>query len=126
MSLQAVAPPPRDIFSVSPRDGDVSIGPILGDDIGPLLLWLNDADAAVSDMPYRPVDCIAYNGWLEKQTELAQQILFIIRTGRPLRPVGFLIFKNLQPVSRSAELASASGPIATGDVVSEPRRSAWR
>ena len=107
MALQAVPSAARVISSVSPRDDQVSIGPVLPDDMGALFTWLNDADAAVSDMTYRPIDCMAFKGWLEDQTK--QQLLFSIRSIQPPRLVGFVIFKNLQPVTRAAEIGVRIG-----------------
>src|ERR1700759_3788242 len=99
----------RVISGVSPRDDGVSIGPILPEDLGSLFVWLNDADAAVSDMTYRPVDAIAYKEWLDRHAQQSQQTLFSVRTLEPPRLVGFAIFKNLQMVVRSAELGVRIG-----------------
>ena len=67
--LQVVPSAARVISGVSPRDDQVSIGPVLPEDMGALFVWLNDADTAPSDMTYRPVDAIAFKGWLEEQTK---------------------------------------------------------
>ncbi len=108
MALQQTVPSAaRVISSVSPRDDQVSIGPVLPDDMGALFVWRNDADTAVSDMTYRPIDGIAFKGWLEEQTR--QQLLFSVRTIQPPRLVGFVIFKNLQPVTRAAEIGVRIG-----------------
>jgi RimJ/RimL family protein N-acetyltransferase len=110
MALQhAIPSAARIISSVSPRDGEISIGPVLPDDLGLLFVWLNDADTAVTDMAYRPIDCIAYKEWLDQQSKQSQQLLFSVRTMEPPRLVGFVIFKNLQPVARSAELGVRIG-----------------
>jgi RimJ/RimL family protein N-acetyltransferase len=104
-----ISAPAGTVARVSPRDDRVSIGPVLPDDLALLFVWLNDADAAASDTTYRPVDCIAYKDWLDQQRQLSQQLLFVIRTLQPPRSVGFIIFKNLQPVTRSAELGLRIG-----------------
>ena len=110
MALQQISPSPaRVISNVSPRDGKVSIGPILPDDLGSLFVWLNDADTAVHDLVYRPIDCIAYKDWLDQQRQQSQQTLFAVRTVDPPRLIGFVIFKNFQPVTRAAELGVRIG-----------------
>jgi RimJ/RimL family protein N-acetyltransferase len=112
MSLQPApqtASATRVISRVSPRDDHISIGPVLPEDLGVLYLWLNDSDVAIHDTPYRPIDCLAYKDWLDKQSEKSQQILFAIRTLTPPRIIGFVIFKNLQNAYRAAELGVRIG-----------------
>jgi RimJ/RimL family protein N-acetyltransferase len=116
MSAQAIFTPgassdgaSRAIARVSPRGGGVAISPALPDDIGNLFLWINDANAAQSDMPYRPVDCLMFKDWLDHQSKQNAQVLFIIRTLKPARAVGFVMFKNLSPVFRAAELGVRIG-----------------
>lgn len=116
MSAQAILAPDtasegasRAIARVSPSGGGVAISPALPDDIGKLFLWLNDAKAALDDMPYRPVDCLAFKDWLDQQAKQSAQVLFIIRTLRPARAIGFVLFKNLNPVFRAAELGVRIG-----------------
>jgi RimJ/RimL family protein N-acetyltransferase len=99
----------RAIALVSPRDGVVALGPILPDDLGLVFLWLNDAGAALTDMPYRPVDCVAYKEWLDRLPAQTNSIFFSIRTVVQSRPVGFVLFKNFQSVFRSAELGLRIG-----------------
>ena len=99
----------RAIARVSPRGGCVAISPALPDDIGNLFVWINDAQAAQSDTPYRPVDCLMFKDWLDAQSKQSAQVLFIIRTLRPPRAVGFVLFKNLSPVFRAAELGVRVG-----------------
>lgn len=97
------------IALVSPKGDGVAISPALPDDIGKLFLWLNDAQAALEDMPYRPVDCLMFKDWLDQQSKQSAQILFIIRTLQPARAIGFVLFKNLSPVHRAAELGVRIG-----------------
>jgi len=99
----------RAIAAVSPRNGKVAIGPVLPEDIASLFLWFNDSQAAQSDMPYRPVDCMAFKEWLDQNVSLTTQMLFVIRSLLPARAVGFVLFKNFQPVFRSAELGVRIG-----------------
>ena len=98
----------RVIALVSPHDGHVAIGPALPDDLGALFLWLNDAAAARTDMPYRPLDCAAFKQWMDNQT-VSGHVLFVIRTLAPSRAVGFVDFKNFNLVFRSAELGVRIG-----------------
>ncbi len=116
MSAQAIFTPgapsdgaSRAIARVSPNGGGVAISPALPDDIGNLFLWINDAQAAQSDMPYRPVDCLMFKDWLDQQTKQSAQVLFVIRTLQPARAVGFVLFKNLSPVFRAAEVGVRIG-----------------
>ena len=99
----------RAIARVSPKGGGVAISPALPDDIGNLFLWLNDARAALDDMPYRPVDCLMFKDWFDQQAKQGAQILFVIRTLQPARAVGFVLFKNLSPVFRAGELGVRIG-----------------
>jgi RimJ/RimL family protein N-acetyltransferase len=99
----------RAIARVSPSGGGVALSPALPGDIGNLFLWINDAKAALEDMPYRPVDCLVFKEWLDQQSKQNAQILFIIRTLQPARAVGFVLFKNLNPVYRAAELGVRIG-----------------
>jgi RimJ/RimL family protein N-acetyltransferase len=98
----------RVVALVSPHDGHVAIGPALPDDLGALFLWLNDAAAARTDMPYRPLDCAAFKQWMDGQT-LSGHVLFVIRTLVSSRAVGFVDFKNFNMVFRSAELGVRIG-----------------
>lgn len=103
----------RAIARVSPNGGGVALSPALPDDIGNLFLWLNDAQAALEDMPYRPVDCLVFKDWLDQQARQNGQVLFIIRTLQPARGIGFVLFKNLNPVFHAAEIGVRIG--AEGD-----------
>ena len=113
MSAQAVfmadTAASRAVARVSPSGGGVALSPALPDDLGNLFLWLNDAKAALEDMPYRPVDCLVFREWLDQQAKQNGQVLFIIRTLQPSRAIGFVLFKNLNPVFRAAELGVRIG-----------------
>lgn len=99
----------RAIAQLSPKSGNVSISPALPDDIGKLFLWLNDAHSALEDMPYRPVDCLVFKEWLDQQAKQNGQILFMVRTLEPARAVGFILYKNFNPIFRAAELGMRIG-----------------
>ena len=99
----------RAVARVSPSGGGIALSPALPDDLGNLFLWLNDAKAALEDMPYRPVDCLVFREWLDQQAKQNGQVLFIIRTLQPSRAIGFVLFKNLNPVFRAAELGVRIG-----------------
>ena len=133
MSAQAIFTPgapsdgaSRAIARVSPRGGGVAISPALPDDIGNLFIWINDAQAAQSDMPYRPVDCLMFKDWLDHQNKQNAQVLFIIRTLKPARAVGFMMFKNSARFSAPPSLAfgSAMKAIAARGMAVRPSR--WR
>jgi RimJ/RimL family protein N-acetyltransferase len=98
----------RAIARVSPKSGNIAIGPALPDDVGNLFVWLNDAQAAQTDAHYQPVDPLAFKDWLDRHTK-AMPALFVIRTLRPSRAIGFLLFKNLNPAFRAAELGVRIG-----------------
>ncbi len=115
MNAQAIFTPGADsetasraIATVSLKSGNVAIGPALPDDVGSLFLWLNDAQAAQTDMHYRPIDPLAFKEWLDRYTR-AIPALFTIRTLEPARAVGFVLFKNLNPAFRAAELGVRIG-----------------
>ncbi len=99
----------RAIARVSHKGGGVAISPALPGDIGKLFLWLNDAQAALEDMPYRPVDCLVFKDWMDQQAKQNGQVLFIIRTLQPANAIGFVLFKGVNPVFRAAELGIRIG-----------------
>ncbi len=98
----------RAIARVSPKSGNTAIGPALPDDIGNLFLWLNDAGAAQTDAHYQPVDPLAFKDWLDRHTK-TMPALFVIRVLRPARAIGFVLFKNMNPAFRAAELSVRVG-----------------
>jgi RimJ/RimL family protein N-acetyltransferase len=103
------APSPRVVGDVSPGDGVVSLEPIQQRDLESLFVWLNDSRAATLDLPHRPLDCIAFRDWLDRLPRETSQILFAIReVGRP-EMIGFVLFKNFQPVYQTAELGVRIG-----------------
>jgi len=103
------APSPMVVGEVSPSDGVVSLSPIQQRDLDSLFVWLNDARAATLDLPYRPLDCLAFRDWLDRLPRETSQILFAIReAGRP-EMIGFVLFKNFQSVYQTAELGVRVG-----------------
>lgn len=103
------APSPLVVGQVSPSDGVVSLGPIQQRDLDSLFVWLNDARAATLDLPYRPLDCLAFRDWLDRLPRETSQILFAIREAGKPEMIGFVLFKNFQPVYRTAELGVRIG-----------------
>lgn len=99
----------RVISRISPHDGEIAISPVLPEDLGLLFAWLNDAEAARIDFPYRPVDCLSYKDWLDKQSQASSQIVFIVRHMEQVRALGFVMFKNMQQAYRAAELGIRIG-----------------
>lgn len=103
------APSPLTVGDVSPGDGVVSLGPIQQRDLDSLFVWLNDARAATLDLPYRPLDCLAFRDWLDRLPRETSQILFAIREASRPEMIGFVLFKNFQPVYQTAELGVRIG-----------------
>lgn len=102
-------PSPQLLGELSPGDGVVTLGPIQQRDLECLFVWLNDARAAMLDLPYRPIDTVAFREWLDRLSRESSQILFAIRAiGRP-EMIGFVLFKNFQPVYQTAELGVRIG-----------------
>jgi RimJ/RimL family protein N-acetyltransferase len=97
------------VTGVSLRDELVTIGPVTPADLGSLFVWLNDADSAKLDLPFRPLDCIAFKGLIEQIAKDATQVLFAIRKLREPQIIGFTVLRNLQLVHRSAELGIRIG-----------------
>ncbi len=60
-------------------------------------------------MPYRPIDCVSYKVWLDKQLQEANQILFIIRPLNDPRAIGFVQMKNFHAVYHAVELSIRIG-----------------
>jgi RimJ/RimL family protein N-acetyltransferase len=104
--------PPRPmppLNAVSLKNDAVTIGPLLPEDTGPLFLWLNDVEAARLDLAYRPTDWLAYKVWLDELPRNSAQMLFAIRKTFEPQIVGFVVFKNIQFVHRSAEIGVRIG-----------------
>jgi RimJ/RimL family protein N-acetyltransferase len=104
--------PPRTmapLTSVSLKNDAVTIGPLLPEDTGQLFVWLNDVDAARLDLAYRPTDWLAFKAWLDELARTNAQIVFAIRKLFEPQIVGFVIFKNIQFVHRSAEIGVRIG-----------------
>jgi [ribosomal protein S5]-alanine N-acetyltransferase len=99
----------RAIAQVSLGDGAVTLGPILHADLESLFIWMNDAKSAKLDLPHRPVDGASFHQWLERTPQEASQILFAIRRDDAARAIGFVLFRNFQPVYQSAEIGVRIG-----------------
>lgn len=97
------------LTAVSLRNDAVTIGPLLPEDMGPLFLWLNDVDAARLDLAYRPTDWMAFKAWLDELARTQAQLLFAIRKVFEPQIVGFVVFKNIQLVHRSADIGVRIG-----------------
>jgi RimJ/RimL family protein N-acetyltransferase len=97
------------LTSLSLRDENVVIGPILPDDTGALFLWLNDVESAKLDLPYRPLDWMNYNAWLAEFGKNQSQTLFAVRRIRDPRIIGFVGILKIHPVHRSAEIGLRIG-----------------
>ncbi len=97
------------LSAVSLHNDSITIGPLLPNDTGALFLWLNDVKSANLDLAYRPVDWMSYNTWLTDLGKNSSQVLFAIRRVSQSKIIGFVVFKNIQPVHRSAELGVRIG-----------------
>ena len=97
------------LTAVSLRNEAVTIGPLLPEDTGSLFLWLNDVDAARLDLAYRPTDWLAFKAWLDELPRTQTQLVFAVRKVFEPQIVGFVVFKNIQLVHRSAEMGVRIG-----------------
>jgi RimJ/RimL family protein N-acetyltransferase len=101
--------PMAPLTAVSLRNDAVTIGPLLPEDTGPLFLWLNDVDAARLDLAYRPTDWMAFKTWLDELARTQTQVLFAVRKLFESQLIGFVVFKNIQPVHRSSDIGVRIG-----------------
>ena len=97
------------VNAVSLRNEMVSLSALLPEDTGQLFVWMNDVDAARLDLAYRPTDWMAFKAWMDELPRTNTQILFAIRKLFEPQIVGFVIFKNIQFVHRSAEIGLRIG-----------------
>ncbi|HEY1614601.1 MAG TPA: GNAT family protein [Rhizomicrobium sp.] len=97
------------LADVSLRNEMVSLGPILPDDVGPVFLWLNDAQAARLDLAFRPLDWASYMAWLADLAKNPSRVFFVVRDALEPRLLGFLTLSSIHPVHRSAELGIRIG-----------------
>jgi ribosomal-protein-alanine N-acetyltransferase len=87
----------------------VSIGPLVPDDFGPLFLWANDVAAARLDFTYRPVDLVSHQKWWENIGGDTSRVVFAIRTLNQPTIVGYVQISNINAVHRSADLGIRIG-----------------
>lgn len=97
------------LAAVSMRGDLVTIGPVLPEDTGAIFVWLNDVASVSQDFPYRPVDWMSYNAWLENFSKGASQVLFAIRRVHEPIIIGFAAFVKIDSVHRSAEFSIRIG-----------------
>lgn len=93
----------------------VAIGPLLAADIATLFRWFNDVEAARQDLAYRPMDWIAYQGWVDGLSKDPTRVLFAIRRLDQAAVVGFVGITNINSVHRSAEIGVRIGEKADRD-----------
>lgn len=114
-ALRNTDPAPKPVKSMAPlaavslRTEGVTIGPLLPEDTGALFVWLNDVEAARLDLAYRPTDWISFKTWLDDLGRTTTQMVFAIRKLFEPQIIGFVIFKNIQFVHRSADLGVRIG-----------------
>jgi RimJ/RimL family protein N-acetyltransferase len=97
------------LTTVSLKNETVTIGPLLPEDTGQLFVWLNDVGAARLDLAYRPTDWLSFKSWLDELSRTNTQIVFAIRKLFEPQIIGFVIFKNIQPVHRSSDVGVRIG-----------------
>lgn len=95
--------------AVSFKNDAVTIGPILPEDTGPMFIWMNDVEAAKLDLAFRPTDWLAFKAWLDELPRTNTQMLFAIRKVFEPQMIGFVVFKNIQMVHRSADVGVRIG-----------------
>lgn len=110
-SPEATRTPPQlnPLIAVSHRDELVAIGPVLPEDIGPIFIWLNDAESAKTDKPFVPIDGAAFKIWMDNCGEGKPNCLFSIRKVALAPVIGFAVLKNIHPIHRSAEFGIRIG-----------------
>jgi len=106
---QPVPRPMPPLNAVSFRNDSVTIGPVLPEDTGPMFIWMNDVDAARLDLAFRPTDWLAFKTWLDELPRNNAQLLFSIRKTFEPQIIGFIVFKNIQMVHRSADIGVRIG-----------------
>jgi RimJ/RimL family protein N-acetyltransferase len=108
-STPPAAPQIPPVSAVSLRNDSVAIAPLMPEDTGQLFIWMNDVSAARLDLAYRPTDWMAFKAWLDELARTNAQVLFAIRKLFEPRIIGFVIFKNIQFVHRSADIGVRIG-----------------
>lgn len=103
------ARPQTVLSSHSLGDDTIVIGPVLPDDTGTLFLWLNDAEAAMWDLPFRPMDWMGFHNWLAEVSRNAATVMFAIRRRTHPAIIGTVVLTKIHPVHRSAELGVRIG-----------------
>ena len=103
------APQIPPVNAVSLKNDVVAIAPLMPEDTGQLFVWMNDVDAARLDLAYRPTDWMTFKAWLDELARTNTQILFAIRKLFEPQIIGFVVFKNIQSVHRSAEIGLRIG-----------------
>jgi RimJ/RimL family protein N-acetyltransferase len=91
------------------RKGNVGLGPLMPDDTGLLFLWTNDIATTGLDLPYRPMDGIAFSNWLSSFASDPTRVLFVIRVAERQQAVGFLTLTNIHSVNRCADIGIRIG-----------------
>lgn len=109
LASRPAAPQIPPVNAVSLRNETVSLSALLPEDTGQLFVWMNDVDAARLDLAYRPTDWMAFKTWMDELPRTNTQILFAIRKLFEPQIMGFVIFKNIQFVHRSAEIGLRIG-----------------
>ncbi|MEI9989395.1 MAG: GNAT family protein [Rhizomicrobium sp.] len=102
-------PFPDSIVRTLMMRGGVALGPLMPEDTGNLFLWTNDIETAGLDLPYRPIDGVAFANWLATAASDQSRVVFAIRAAGRAQAVGTLMLSGIHPVNRCADLGIRIG-----------------
>lgn len=88
---------------------NITIGPVVAEDFGPLFCWINDVAAARLDFAYRPVDVMAHQQWWDGLGKDPTRVIFAIRRTMEPSIIGYIQINGINSVHRSAELGIRIG-----------------
>jgi RimJ/RimL family protein N-acetyltransferase len=87
----------------------ITIGPLVAEDFGPLFCWINDVAAARLDFAYRPVDVVAHQQWWDSLGKDQTRVVFAIRKPTDPAIIGYVQINGINSVHRSAEIGIRIG-----------------
>jgi RimJ/RimL family protein N-acetyltransferase len=91
------------------RASQITIGPLVAEDFGPLFCWINDVSAAGLDFAYRPVDMMAHQQWWDSLGKDQTRVVFAIRKAIEPSIIGYIQINGINSVHRSAEIGIRIG-----------------
>jgi RimJ/RimL family protein N-acetyltransferase len=87
----------------------ITIGPFVPEDFGPVFCWINDVASARLDFAYRPVDMMSHQQWWNNLGKDATKVVFAIRKTSEPTIIGYVQINGINSVHRSAELGIRIG-----------------